>query len=162
MPSPCHCAEPSHCHNLVGTLSRINGVFHDSWVHICLKCFSQCLLQKLGIRAPTKQALSGGFMCLYLHIYKQFCRVHWLQRLTLDLPAVLLPVVLAVASFLPAAWQVQHLAKQGNKNHLKSWWVRQTLHKLIQASSASLCILAASHKSTGVCSAVSGEWDRGG
>ena len=153
MPSPCHCAEPSHCHNLVGTLSRINGVFHDSWVHICLKCFSQCLLQKLGIRAPTKQALSGGFMCLYL-------QVHWLQRLTLDLPAVL-PVVLAVASFLPAA-QVPHLAKQGNKNHLKSWRVRQTLHKLIQASSASLCILAASHKSTGVCSAVSGEWDRGG
>jgi hypothetical protein len=24
---------------------------------------------------------------------------------------------------------------------LKSWWVRQTLHKLIQTSSASLCIL---------------------
>ena len=154
MPSPCHCAEPSHCHNLVGTLSRINGVFHDSWVHICLKCFSQCLLQKLGIRAPTKQALSGGFMCLYL-------QVHWLQRLTLDLPAVL-PVVLAVASFLPAA-QVPHLAKQGKRElHLKLWWVRQILLKLIQTSSASLCILAASHKSTGVCLAVSGEWDRGG
>ena len=69
-------------------------------------------------------------------------RVHWLQRLILDLPEVLLPVLLAVASFLP--WQVWKNAKQKRKKtSLKVVVSLNTFPKLIRASSASLCILAA-------------------